>query len=154
MKKTTLFEYEAYENGDIYYNNEKVEYRKSIKVMWENKILRSVSYARFVYYAFHQKDFDFNNYSYVVRHKDDDEQNNSIDNLYSTNTKDYLCGEKHKMSKLTDKQMQEIQDLYKRGQDATQDLNSPIKKISYRKLAKMYGVNHNTIRRIVKKSEM
>lgn len=154
MEKAKLFDYEVFSNGDIYHQGKKVKYKKSIRVIWVGKFTRYVSYARFVYYAFHQDDFDFNNHSYCVKHKDDNIENNSINNLYITNSKDYLRGEKHKMSKLTKEQIQEIRRLYEQGQDKSQSLNAPIKKMSYRKLAMMYNVNHNTIRRIIKESEV
>lgn len=149
MEKVELFGYIVYANGEIYRDGVKVNYQKTIRVMWNNKFSRFVSYARFVYYAFHQ-DFNFNDRSFCVKHKDENEENNAIDNLYATNKKEYLKGEKHKLSKLTDKQIEEIKYLYEYGQDKSQNLNAPIKKVSYRKLATMYGVNHNVIRRIVK----
>ncbi len=152
MEKAELFDYVVYANGEIYRNGAKVNYQKNIRVMWGQKFSRFVSYARFVYYAFHQ-DFDFNDHSFCIRHKDGNAENNAIENLYATNKKEYLRGGKHKMAKLTDRQIAEIKYLYNYGQDKSQDLNAPTKKVSYRKLASMYGVNHNVIRRIVKEEE-
>lgn len=152
MEKAELFGYVVYANGDIYRDGVKVNYQKNIRVMWGN-FSRFVSYARFVYYAFY-RDFDFNNHSYCIMHKDETREDlNAIDNLYATNKKEYLKGGRHKMAKLNDRQIAEIKYLYKYGEDKTEDINSPRKKVSYRKLATMYGVNHNVIRRIVKEEE-
>ena len=47
-------------------------------------------------FAFH----NFNNHKFCVRHKDNDEKNNNINNLYISDKKDYLWGENHKKANL------------------------------------------------------
>lgn len=151
MKQVELFGYKIFENGTILaLNGKPMKFNKTITLS-VNKKLKKVSYARFVYYAFN-KDFDFNNHSYCVKHKDNDFSNNNINNLYITNKKEDIRGENHKMAKLTDKQVEEIKELYRKGQEKDRDINtnSPNRRISYRKLADKYGVSHNLIRGIIK----
>ena len=115
MKKVNLFGYEIYENGTILRLSGKkpMAFHKTIEIIVNGKA-KSVSYARLVYYAFHQ-DFDFENYKLLVQHKDNDYTNNAIDNLYVTNAKKHLRGKNHPRAKLTDEQIEEIKMLYKKG---------------------------------------
>ena len=145
MKQAELFGYKVLENGVIIgFNNEPISFAKTITIMINGE-MKSMSYARFVYYAFHQNDFDFSNHSYCVKHIDNDPKNNAIDNLYITNEKDYLWGEKHKKSKLTNEEVEEIRKLYYIGEKDNKGngLNNPTRKYSYRKLAEKYGVSLN-----------
>lgn len=152
MKQAELFGYKVLENGVIIgFNNEPISFAKTITIMINGE-MKSVSYARFVYYAFHQNDFDFSNHSYCVKHIDNNPKNNAIDNLYITNEKDYLWGEKHKKSKLTNEEVEEIRRLYYIGEEDNKGngLNNPTRKYSYRKLAEKFGVSHSLIKAIVK----
>lgn len=151
MKKVNLFGYEVYENGTILsLSGKPMVFNKTIDLSINGNI-KSVSYARFVYYAFHQ-DFDFDNHRFCVKHKDNNIKNNSIDNLYITNKKKHLRGENNSRAKLTDKQVEEIRELYFKNKLENKDesINNPFKKVSYRKLAEMYGVSHTLIKSIVK----
>lgn len=152
MKQVDLFGYKVLENGVILkLNGKPMAFHKTIQMVI-NGSLKSVSYARIVYYAFHQEDFDFENHSYCVKHKDGNEENNSIDNLYITDKKEYLWGENNKRCKLSKEDIENIRRLYSIGEQDNKGngLNNPTRKYSYRKLASEYGVNHNLIKQIVK----
>lgn len=151
MKKIKLYGYEIYEDGTIIsLSGKPMAYSKTIDLTINGKS-RSVSYARIIYYAFHP-DFDFNNHSYTVKHKDKNIKNNHIDNLYITNEKIHLRGENNKKSKLTDKEAEEIRRIYFKDkiENSDKNKNNPFKKVSYRKLAEKYGVSHNLIKNIIK----
>ena len=152
MKQVDLFGYKVLENGTILkLNGEPMKYQKTIQIIWNKNEPKSVSYSRFVYYAFHQ-DFDFNNHSYCVKHKDNNLKNNNINNLYISDKKEYLWGENNKKSKLTDEEVKEIKEMYSIGREVNKgyELNDPKRRYSYRKIAELYGVSHNLIRQIVK----
>ncbi len=157
MEEKQVLGYKVYEDGTILNLNGKPKKNsKSITIKVGNKKYKSVSYARLVYYAFHQNDFDVNNYSYHVEHKDGNKDNNAIDNLYITNNKKFLWGENHKKSKLSIEDMKEIKRLYSIGQKKNegQNTNNPFKKYSYRKLAEMYGVSFSRIKQIVERNDI
>ena len=147
MKKVNFYDYIIYENGDIISpKGKKLSFNKTITLLINGKY-KKFSYARVVYFSFH-KELDFYNYSFCVKHKDNNIRNNNLNNLYITNKKENISGEKHKLHKLTDEEVREIRELYKIKQTQS---NGIIKNFSYRKLADMYGVSHTTIRGIVKK---
>ena len=55
MKSRELFGYKVNENGTILkLNGEPMKENKMIKVVWEDKSVREIPYAKFVYYAFHR----------------------------------------------------------------------------------------------------
>ena len=152
MKQVDLYGYKVLENGTILkLNGKPMAFHKTIQMLIDNEI-KSVSYARVVYYAFNQDTFDFNNHSFCVKHKDNNPKNNAIDNLYISDEKEYLWGKKHKKSKLTDEEVDEIRRLYFIGEEDNKGngLNNPTRKYSYRKLAEKFGVSHNLIKQIVK----
>ena len=112
MKQVDLYGYKVLENGTILkLNGKPMAFHKTIQMLIDDEI-KSVSYARVVYYAFNQDTFDFNNHSYCVKHKDNNPKNNAIDNFYISDEKEYLWGEKHKKAKLTDEEVEEIRQLY------------------------------------------
>lgn len=151
MRKVNLFGYEVCENGTILgLNGKPLAFHKTID-LFINKKKKSVSYARFVYWAFNQ-DFNFENHKFCVKHKDNDIKNNAIDNLYITNKKKHLRGENNSRAKLTDEEVKEIRERYFKNEIESRDenINNPFKKVSYRKLAEEYGVSHNLIKQIVK----
>lgn len=147
-----LWGYKVYKNGRILgIHGKEINKNKQIKVKWGiNGKKRFVSYARFVYYAFNFKNFNFNDMAIVIKHKNGDKNDYSIDNLIAVKRKDYNQGENNVSAKLTDEQVEEIKRLYSRDSEVRTDLNDPMAKISYRKLAEQYGVSHTTIRGIVK----
>ena len=63
-----------------------------------------------------------------------------------------MWGEKHKKSKLTNEEVEEIRKLYYIGEEDNKGngLNNPTRKYSYRKLAEKFGVSHSLIKAIVK----
>lgn len=155
MQKVTLFGYTIYENGDIIglkgnlINKEQSQIKITLKHI--NKRV-SISYARFVYWAFHQDTFDFKNKEILVTHKDNDQYNYNINNLVVINKRDILQGEKHKLSKLTNEQVEEIKEVYKKAQENSQNTNknNPFVKVSFRKLAEKYNVSHSLVRDIIR----
>lgn len=151
MRKVNLFGYEVCENGTILnLSGKPMVFNKTIDLSINGEV-KSVSYARFVYYAFHQ-DFDFENHRFCVKHKDNNIENNAIENLYITNKKKHLRGENNSRAKLTNKEVEEIREKYFKNEIESRDesINNPFKKVSYRKLAEEYGVSHNLIKQIVK----
>lgn len=151
MEKINLYGYTIYDNGNILtLNGDLMKFNKTITLSINGE-LKKVSYARFVYYAFHQN-FDFDNHKLIIKHKDNNIENNDINNLYMEHCGEHLKGEKNSRAKLTNKEVMEIKELYKKGQENDKDceLNNPFKKYSYRKLAEMYGVSHNLIKQIIK----
>lgn len=151
MKQVNLFGYKIYDNGTILkLNGKPMAFHKTIHIKVNNEV-KNVSYARVIYYAFNQDTFDFDNHSYCIKHKDNNPKNNRLDNLYMTNQKDYLWGEKNKKAKLTEEEVEEIRKLYFIGEQENKGngLNYPIKKYSYRKLAEKFGVSHSLIQQII-----
>ena len=149
MHKIDLFGYTICDNGTILAQNGKpISYRKTIQIKINGKT-QSVSYARLVYYAFNQDEFDFQNHSYIVRHRDEKcEPLNALSNLYLTNKREYLDRDNNKRAKLSHKDITEIRRVYLECKD-NKDKNYPFKKVSYRKLAEKYGVSHNLIKEII-----
>ena len=73
-----------------------------------------------------------------------------MENLKVESKKIIVQGENNIKSKLTDKQVEEIRELYKKGKEEKVDKNDPRVKYSYRQLADMYGVSHTLIKGIIK----
>lgn len=145
-----LWGYTVYRNGDIISKNgNKITKANIIKIYnpMKNKYT-NLSYARVVYYAFHQKDFNYENKQLVIFLKNKNDGYN-IDNLVCINRKETLYREKHFHSKLTDKQVEEIKAIYNAYKSKSMDKNNPFTKISFRKLGKKYHVSHTLIRGIV-----
>ena len=147
-----LWGYKVYGDGRILgiYGKE-IKPNKQIKVRWGiNGKNKFVSYARFVYYAFNFKNFNFNDMTIIIKHKNGNESDYSIDNLIAVKRKDYNQGENNAYAKLTDEQVEEIKKIYNENNGLRANLNDPMAKISYRKLAKKYGVSHTAISGIIK----
>lgn len=146
-----LFGYKIYRNGDIIgkKSNKPMKKRKQIKICIDNGKKQNISYIRLVYFAFHQDNFDINNTNIVITRKNNNKDDYSVDNLMAIENKDILHGEKNKTAKLTDEQAEEIKYIYNKYKDVGEN-NNPNTKISYRKLAEIYGVSYTTIGGIVK----
>ena len=115
MRKVSLWGYTIFENGKVVgLQGKEIKQGKQIKVKWGNTgKSKMVSYARFVYYAFNYKNFNFNDKTIVIKHKNGNEEDCSIDNLTTINRKYINQGENNISSKLTDEQVKEIKELYK-----------------------------------------
>ena len=158
MRRVSLWGYTIFENGKVVgLQGKEIKQGKQIKVKWGNTgKSKMVSYARFVYYAFNYKNFNFNDKTIVIKHKNGDEEDCSIDNLTTINRKYINQGENNVSSKLTDKQVKEIKELYSKKKKVRMETNKklekndPITNVSYRKLAELYGVSHSMIAGIVK----
>ena len=114
MRRVSLWGYTIFENGKIVgLQGKEIKQGKQIKVKWGNTgKSKMVSYARFVYYAFNYKNFNFNDKTIVIKHKNGNEEDCSIDNLITINRKYINQGENNVSSKLTDEQVKEIKELY------------------------------------------
>jgi len=153
MEYVELFGYKVYKNGDIIGLNGKkfTKNRPQIKIYWgKNKVATEISYARFVFYAFNFKTFNFHDKSIIIEHINGNKEDYSINNLIAIKRGNKYHGENHIKAKLTDKQVQEIKDIYKQKDNGIYDKNYPFSKISYRKIAEEYGVSHTLIKSIVK----
>ena len=158
MRKVSLWGYTIFENGKIVgLQGKEIKQGKQIKVKWGNAWKpKMVSYAGFVYYAFNYKNFNFNDKTVVIKHKNGNEEDCSIDNLTTINRKYVNQGENNVSSKLTDEQVREIKELYSKkknvemGTNKKSKKNNPMTNVSYRKLAELYGVSHSMIAGIVK----
>ncbi len=110
MRRVSLWGYTIFENGKVVgLQGKEIKQGKQIKVKWGNTgKSKMVSYARFVYYAFNYKNFNFNDKTIVIKHKNGDEEDCSIDNLITINLK--------KVSLLDSSK---IDLLYKKGYEET-----------------------------------
>lgn len=152
MKSAELFGYKVFENGTIIgKKGKKISKRPQIKVYFEeNQKPTEMSYARFVYYAFNQDSFNYEDKSIVISFKDKNRKNFKLNNLIAVNKKNIYQGQNHTKSKLTDKEVEEIRRLYNKNKNKRDGEHDPFAKISYRKLADKYGVSHTLIKGIVK----
>jgi hypothetical protein len=140
MEYAELWGYKVCSNGEIFgLHGKKIRVANVVKIKKDNKFV-SFSPLRFIYYAFNQNTFDIYNYDYIVIPKDNDKSHRGIDNLESILKKDMVQGEHNGYSKLTDEQVTEIIDIYEHGKDNN---------VSYRSLAKEYGVSHGLISGII-----
>lgn len=151
MKSVKLWEYLIQEDGTIYNKNgKKINHYKQIKINWgEEKKPRYVSYARFVYYAFNYNNFNFDDKTIIIRHKNKNKEDCNINNLIAMNRKFISQGEYSSLSKLTNKDVEDIKKIYELNKEKGIKNNDPTTKISYRKLANKYGVSHTLIENII-----
>lgn len=151
MRKVNLWGYTIYDNGTIIgLYGKKMKPKAQIKILWgKQKKEKIVYYARLVYYAFHYKNFDFNDKTIVVRHINGNELDFNLRNLIAIKRKYIVQGQYNGCAKLTDKEVEEIKKIYKNNKEENMNINNPITKISYRKLAKIYNVSHTLIKGII-----
>lgn len=151
MESVNLWGYTIFADGSIIgLRGKELAYSKQIKIQWgHKKITKRVSYARFVYYAFHFKNFNFNDKTIVIKHINNNEKDCSIDNLVAIKRKFINQGQYNGLAKLTDKQAEEIKKVYNQYKEKGMKDNDPTTKVSYRKLAKKYGVSHTLIKDII-----
>ena len=152
MKKVELWGYTIFENGKIIgLSGKELSNNKQISIKWgKQKKNRVVNYARFVYYAFNFKNFNFNDRTIIIQHINGKEKDCNINNLKPFKIKMIKQGENSSSAKLTDKEVEEIKEMYLKSKENRLQKNDPTTKISYRKLAEMYGVSHTTIEGIIK----
>ncbi len=151
MRKTYFHGYTFYEDGTIIglYGREikKVENKGyyEIKLVVNGK-RKTFSVARLMYNLF--VGFDIDNKNLCVLHKDNNRLNVHIDNLYLEHRKNIIQGSKHdSISKLTQKQVEEIKELYK----GSAGINQHDKKgLSMNDLAEKYNVSKGSIQMILK----
>ena len=110
MKKVELWGYTIFENGKIIgLSGKELNNNKQISIKWgKQKKKRVVNYARFVYYAFNFKNFNFNDRTIIIQHINGEEKDCSINNLRPFKIKMIKQGENSSSAKLTDKEVEEI----------------------------------------------
>lgn len=150
MKKTTLWGYKIYENGVIVglRGKEIAPKRQIVVKRADTHTNKTISYARFVYYAFN-RDFDVDNNLIIIRQINGDKNDFNLSNLEPLGIQMIKQGEHSVSAKLTDKEVEEIKSIYLQSENIYLQKNNPNKKISCRKLAEIYGVSHSTINGII-----
>lgn len=142
MKYKKIWGYIVYDNGLVIgKNGQKLNTNYH---SFEDEDGNKLSYSRFVYYAFN-RNFDYKDKNKVVIHKNNKKSDFSIKNLCVVSKKEIIQGQKNKNSKLTDEQVDKIRKIYN-GEHQIKNMQS---NISYRTLAKMFGVSHSTIQHII-----
>lgn len=147
-----LLGYKVFENGKIIgiKNTELTIKNKTdiLKIKTENEYIY-IPVMRFIYYAFNPT-FDYQDYNLMVVQK----RNNDdlgIENLKVVKRSSKIQGENSCNAKLTDEQVKEIIAIYENAKEKGFDKNSPNTNVSYRSLAKDYGVSHSLISGIIKR---
>lgn len=151
MKSIDFHGYTIYENGKIIglygkevkkrLNNGRYEVRLNVEGKRKNYIV-----SRLVYHAFNP--FDINDQNMCISYKDNDKLNINLDNLYLTQRKDLIQGDKHtQRAKLSDEQVKEIRQLYKGKTGSNQHDKTGY---SLSDMAAMYGVSKANIKMIIK----
>ena len=156
MGHRDFYGYTIYENGDIVNKYGKQMSPRNNKGRLEikltiNGVRKNFSVGRLVYCVFNNIDpFTFDK-DQCVTFKDGDKLNVNLDNLECKYRGDLIQGEKHNISKLTDKEIEEIRKKYFSTKN-----NRPINQYdvkgeyhSYRSLAKDYDVTYPTIKQII-----
>lgn len=151
MKFVDYHGYTIYEDGTIIglYGKEVKKRnnngRYEVRIMIDSKRC-NFTVARLIYHAFYP--FDLSDKNICISFKDNDKLNVHLNNLYQTERKDLIQGEKHiSRSKLTNQQAEEIKSLYK-GKTGSNQYD----KVGYslQDLANKYGVSKSNIMWIVK----
>lgn len=150
MNSVEIFGYKVFENGVIKGKNGfEMKQSRQIKVFYNNSCFY-VDRARFIYYAFHQDSFDMHDKKYVIKFKDNNKHHYHINNLIAVPKSLLLQGENNVNAKLSDSDINRIKIIYNQNKDKKENKNNPMSKISYRRLADMYGVSHSMIGGIIK----
>lgn len=151
MRSVNYYGYTIFEDGTVHglygkdvkkrLHNDRYEIKLSIEGKRKNFVL-----ARLVYHAFHP--FDIADKNLCISYKDGDKLNVSLDNLYLTDRKELIQGEKHRnRSKLSNTEVEEIRNLYN-GKAGSNQRDK--KGYSLQDLAIKYGVSKSNIMWIVK----
>lgn len=154
METREFHQYTINENGDIFNTVTKRPIKKTLhKGIYEVRLVingkkRVFSFHRLYYFLF-VKEFDIDNKNLCVSIKDGNINNIAKNNLILKNKRDIVQGENTKVSKLTDKQVEEIRNLYK-GQTCRNQFDKCGSDISYKDLAEKYKVSKASIGRIIR----
>ena len=156
MGHRDFYGYTIYENGDIVNKYGKQMSPRNNKGRLEikltiNGVRKNFSVGRLVYCVFNNIDpFTFDK-DQCITFKDGNKLNVKLDNLECKYRGDLIQGEKHNISKLTDKEIEEIRDKYfsTRNNRPVNQFDDKGEYHSYRSLAKEYGVTYPTIKQIV-----
>lgn len=147
-----LLGYKVFENGKVLgIKNTELQIKNKtdlLKIKIENKYTY-IPVMRFIYYAFNPT-FDYEDYSLMVVQKENNDDL-GINNLQVVKRSSKIQGENSCNAKLTDEQVEEIIAIYKNAKEKGFDKNNPNTNVSYRSLAKDYGVSHSLISGIIKR---
>lgn len=135
MKCVMFYGYIVYENGDIFTKRGKKILDKDIPV--KSKNASYIARNRFIYGAFH-RDFDIADKHFCIK-RDESRSGNYINTLVKLQR-----GEYYKNTILTPQKQEEVINVYNNAKKNG-------RKITYRQLAKKYGVSHTRIAQIIKR---
>lgn len=153
-----FYGYTIYEDGTILGKNGREmscsidsDGRKEIKLTVAPRQRKCFIVARLVYCIFNNIDYFELDKDMCVTHKDNDFSNTHISNLELKNRADLIQGEKHRnVSILTSEDVEMIRELYKNNGDRPiNQYDNDGSYYSYRRLARMFGVSHANIKKII-----
>lgn len=134
QNSVSLWGYTIYKDGTIIgQHGKRLRDGDIVAIKWENKDFRCVSHARFIYYAFNQDKFDFDDKTMVVALKNSN-KGYKLDNLQLKSNIEQVRGRR----KLTDEQVAEIKRL--RHEDRR----------TYKEIAKRFNVSDTMIAYLIK----
>lgn len=146
--------YEVYPDGRFVKNGQVLRYQKNgqinLIVKGESKRIQGV---RVLYSVFKRDGVPLERNEIIV-FIDGNKEHRHIDNLDCVSKKDYdrMIGRKKPPRVLTDAEVEEIKNLYEKKDEPKQETGNQIPSISYRTLAKKYGVHFTTIQRVIQGS--
>lgn len=151
MRSVNYHGYTIYEDGtiiglygkEVKKSNNKGRYEVRLNIEGKR---RNFVVARLIYHAFYP--FDISDKNICISYKDNDKMHIHLNNLYQTERKNLIQGEKHiNRSKLSNEQVEEIKTLYngKTGSNQYDKVG-----FSLQDLANKYGVSKSNIMWIVK----
>ena len=151
MRAIDFYNYKIYEDGSIYnhkgtsiskrVHHGRYEVRLVCDGIRKNFLLHRLMYKYFV------KDFNMEDKNLCVVTKDGNFLNLDLDNLQLKHRKDLIQGDNHKSSKLDNLTVEKIREEYI-GKSGANQFDK--KTLSYKDLAKKYGVSKGEIALLVK----
>ena len=149
------FGYQVYPDGRFFKNGELLKYQKNgqiyLTVKGECKRIQGVS---ILYSVFKRNGIPLRRDEIIV-FRDGNKEHRNIENLDCMSKKDYdrMVGRKNPPKVLTDEEVLEIKNAYSESKKKQKlETRNQEPSISYRKLAKKYGVHFTTIQRVIQGS--
>ena len=146
--------YEVYPDGRFVKNGEILKYQKNgqinLTVKGESKRIQGV---RVLYSVFKRGGVPLERNEIIV-FIDGNKEHRNIENLDCVSKKEYdkMIGRKNPPRVLTDAEVEEIRNLYELKNEQKLKTGNQTPSISYRKLAKKYGVHFTTIQSVIQGS--
>lgn len=113
-----IWGYTVYKDGTIIgVKGNRLNDNDLVSIKWQGVRFRHISRARFIYWAFNQDRFDFDDKSLVVCFKDKN-KGYRLDNLELVRSQDMVRGRR----KLTDEQVLEVKRLYREDNRSFKDI--------------------------------